>query len=158
MLPRASSRIRPRWSAPWAGRVSATAGTGVPEWRVGADVSKGFAAGSLLVAVHGRRADDWTSPAGEVFNSGYRDVGTLAKVTHTVGGGFLSAGYQGDGGRDIERPRNNSRIAHSAAPASRSPIARATARCAGIAATLLPRTLTVSLRLTRIAMVMVSLN
>ena len=32
----------------------------------------------------------------------------LARVTHVVGQGFLSAGYQGDFGRDIERPRNNS--------------------------------------------------
>ncbi|MBP7777973.1 MAG: TonB-dependent receptor [Acidobacteria bacterium] len=96
-------------SSPWAGRLSTTAGTGVPEWRVGADVSKGLEAGSLLVAAHGRRADDWTSPAGTVFNSGYRDIGVLAKVTHTLGDGYLSVGYQGDGGRDIERPRNNSR-------------------------------------------------
>jgi len=96
-------------SSPWAGRVSATAGTGVPEWRVGGDVSKGFDAGSLLVAVHARNAEDWTSPSGEIFNSGYEDRGMLAKVTHTVGGGFLSVGYQGDGGRDIERPRDNSR-------------------------------------------------
>ncbi len=96
-------------SSPWAGRLSTTAGTGVPEWRVGADVSKGLEAGSLLVAAHGRRADDWTSPAGTVFNSGYRDIGVLTKVTHTVGDGYLSVGYQGDGGRDIERPRNNSR-------------------------------------------------
>lgn len=95
--------------SPWAGRVSATVGTGVPERRVGADVSKGFRRGSLLLAVHGRRANDWDSPSGEVFNSGYRDRGVLAKITHTVGAGFLSVGYQGDAGRDIERPRNNSR-------------------------------------------------
>lgn len=96
-------------SAPWAGRVSATAGTGVPERRVGADVSKGFAAGSLLLAVHARDVDDWDSPSGTTFNSGYDDGGLLGKVTHTVAGGFLAVGYQGDFGRDIERPRNNSR-------------------------------------------------
>lgn len=96
-------------SAPWAGRVSATLGTGVPDRRVGADVSKGFAAGSMLVAAHARDVDDWDSPTGRIFNSGYNDGGVLAKLTHTVAGGFLSAGYQGDFGRDIERPRNNSR-------------------------------------------------
>lgn len=96
-------------SSPWAGRVSATLGTGVPERRVGADVSKGFAAGSLLVAAHARDVNDWESPSGPTFNSGYNDGGLLAKVTHTVADGFLSVGYQGDFGRDIERPRNNSR-------------------------------------------------
>lgn len=96
-------------SSPWAGRVSATLGTGVPDRRVGADVSKGFAAGSLLLAAHARDVDDWESPSGPTFNSGYNDGGLLAKVTHTVADGYLSAGYQGDFGRDIERPRNNSR-------------------------------------------------
>ena len=96
-------------SSPWAGRVSSTLGTGVPERRVGADVSKGFAAGSLLIAAHARDVDDWESPSGPTFNSGYDDGGLLAKVTHTVADGFLSVGYQGDFGRDIERPRNNSR-------------------------------------------------
>jgi iron complex outermembrane receptor protein len=96
-------------SSPWAGRVSATLGTGVPDRRAGADVSKGFAAGSLLLAAHARDVDDWESPSGPTFNSGYNDGGLLAKVTHTVADGFLSVGYQGDFGRDIERPRNNSR-------------------------------------------------
>ena len=95
-------------SSPWAGRVSTTFGTGVPERRVGADVSKGFAAGSMLIAAHARDVDDWESPSGPTLNSGYDDGGLLAKVTHTVADGFLSVGYQGDFGRDIERPRNNS--------------------------------------------------
>ena len=91
-----------------AARVSATLGEGVPERRLGADVSKGLARGSLLLAAHAREASDWHSPDGPVFNSGYRDNGLLTRVTHVVGDGFLSAGYQGDFGRDIERPRNNS--------------------------------------------------
>ncbi len=94
--------------SPVAARVSATLGEGVPERRIGADVSKGLARGSLLLAVHGRQADNWHSPQGAVFNSGYRDHGLLTRVTHVASGGFLSAGYQGDFGRDIERPRNNS--------------------------------------------------
>lgn len=89
-------------------RVSATLGEGVPERRLGADVSKGLARGSLLLAAHAREASDWHSPDGPVFNSGYRDRGLLTRLTHVVGDGFLSAGYQGDVGRDIERPRNNS--------------------------------------------------
>ncbi len=94
--------------APLAARLSATLGEGVPERRVGGDVSKGLRQGSLLLAAHARQADDWHGPAGVVFNSGYRDRGLLTRVTHVAGGGFLSAGYQGDFGRDIERPRNNS--------------------------------------------------
>ena len=95
--------------SPLAARVSATVGEGVPERRLGADVSKGLARGSLLLAAHAREASDWHGPDGPVFNSGYRDHGLLTRVTHVVGEGFLSAGYQGDFGRDIERPRNNSR-------------------------------------------------
>ncbi len=95
--------------SPLAARVSATLGEGVPERRVGADISKGLTRGSVLLAAHARAADDWHGPEGVVFNSGYRDRGLLARVTQVAGGGFLSAGYQGDFGRAIERPRNNSR-------------------------------------------------
>jgi outer membrane receptor protein involved in Fe transport len=95
--------------APLGARVSATFGEGVPERRLGADVSKGLARGSVLLAVHAREANDWESASGPVFNSGYTDNGLLTRVTHVVGDGFLSAGYQGDFGRDIERPRDNSR-------------------------------------------------
>ena len=48
--------------SPLAARVSATLGEGVPERRAGADVSKGLARGSLLLAVHARQANDWHSP------------------------------------------------------------------------------------------------
>ncbi len=94
--------------APLAVRLSATLGEGVPERRLGGDVSKGLPRGSVLLAAHAREANDWHAPDGVVFNSGYRDRGLLTRVTHVVGAGFLSAGYQGDFGRDIERPRNNS--------------------------------------------------
>ncbi len=95
--------------APLAVRLSGTLGTGVPERRVGGDLSKGTGKGSVLVAAHARDVDDWDSPSGTTFNSGYEDSGVLARVTHVVGEGYFSAGYQGDFGRDIERPRNNSR-------------------------------------------------
>ncbi|MEZ5420078.1 MAG: TonB-dependent receptor [Vicinamibacterales bacterium] len=100
-------RIAP--SAPLGGRLSLTAGTGVPERRAGAEISKGFDYGSVLVAGHVRRFDDWSAPSGDVFNSGFADGGVLVRLTGTAGGGLLSGGYQGDFGRDIERPRNNSR-------------------------------------------------
>ncbi|MCC6988273.1 MAG: TonB-dependent receptor [Acidobacteria bacterium] len=94
--------------APLAARLSATLGEGVPDRRLGGDISKGLPRGSVLVAAHAREANDWHAPDGVVFNSGYRDRGLLTRVTHVVGAGFLAAGYQGDVGRDIERPRNNS--------------------------------------------------
>jgi len=95
-------------NAPWGVRVSATLGTGVPERRIGGDVSKGTGRGSILVAAHARDVNDWESPSGPTLNSGYTDGGALIRVAHLAGGGYLSAGYQGDFGRDIERPRNNS--------------------------------------------------
>ena len=95
-------------TAPLGVRLSASAGTGVPERRAGGDVSMGTGRGSVLVAGHVRNVEDWESPSGKTLNSGYEDGGVLARVTHVVGAGFLSAGYQGDFGRDIERPRNNS--------------------------------------------------
>jgi outer membrane receptor protein involved in Fe transport len=99
-------RIAP--GAPLAGRLSLTAGTGVPERRIGGEISKGFATGSLLIAGHGRDADDWDAPGGTIVNSGYNDGGVLVRGTTALGGGLLAGGYQGDFGRDIERPRNNS--------------------------------------------------
>jgi outer membrane receptor protein involved in Fe transport len=44
-----------------------------------------------------------------VFNSGFEDHGFLGRVEQQVGTGMVSVGWQSDFGRDIERPRNNSR-------------------------------------------------
>lgn len=94
--------------APLAFRFSGTAGTGIPEGRLYGEVSKGFEGGSVFFAAHGREADDWSSPEGEVFNSGYKDSGFLGRFEHEVGAGTLSVGLQSDFGREIDRPRNNS--------------------------------------------------
>lgn len=99
-------RVAP--ASPWGFEFSGTVGAGIPEQRIAAQVSKGLPEGSVLFAVHAREADDWESPEGEVLNSGYSDHGFLARVEQKVGRGTLSAGWQGDFGRDIERPRNNS--------------------------------------------------
>jgi len=96
--------------SPWAANLSGSVGAGIPEQRGSAEVSKGTAAGGFLVATHARQADDWDSPSGEVFNSGYSDRGFLARVEQKLGAGYLTAGWQSDFGRDIARPRNNSRI------------------------------------------------
>ncbi len=100
-------RVRP--GSPLAVQFSGTAGVGVPERRGSFELSKGLAEGGVLFAAHSRKADDWESPQGEVFNSGFSDHGFLFRAEHKAGAGMLTAGWQSDFGRDIERPRNNSR-------------------------------------------------
>lgn len=100
---------RPDLEGPLHVRLHGTMGTGVPERRVSADVSKGFGRHGVLALAHWREAGDWSSPAGEVFNSGWRDHGVLARSTHGLGASLLSLGWQSDFGRDIERPRSNAR-------------------------------------------------
>lgn len=95
--------------SPLRARVTGTVGAGVPEGRGSFEVAKGLAGGGLLVQAHVRNAEDYDSPEGEVFNSGWEDRGFLAHFTHAVATGFLSAAWQSDFGRDVERPRNNSR-------------------------------------------------
>ncbi len=95
--------------APLSAQFSGTLGTGVPEKRGAFDISKGLANGGVLFAAHSRGADDWDSPVGEVFNSGFSDHGFLGRVEHAAGPGMFSVSWQSDFGRDIERPRNNSR-------------------------------------------------
>jgi hemoglobin/transferrin/lactoferrin receptor protein len=83
---------------------------GTPGGRVGAEVSGGLGArGGFLVLGHWREYGDWDSPEGEVFNSGFRDSGVLLRAGYRIGPGLLTAGFQGDYGEDIDRPRNNSR-------------------------------------------------
>ncbi len=90
-------------------RASGSIGAGVPEARGSFDVSKGFERGGVLAQAHVRNAEDYDSPEGEVFNSGWEDRGVLINFTHAIAKGFLSAAWQSDFGRDVERPRDNSR-------------------------------------------------
>lgn len=107
-------RVAP--GSPLAFRFTGAGGLGAPEWRGGAEVSRGFARGGVLVQAHARRSDDYRSPEGDVFNSGARDRGFLARVEHVVGPGSWTAGWQSGFGRDIERPRNNSRTVRFSYP------------------------------------------
>jgi outer membrane receptor protein involved in Fe transport len=100
---------RPAAGSPFAMRGVATLGAGIPDRRVGIELSKGVARGGVIFQAHYRNLDDYQSPDGEVFNSGADDSGFALRIEHAVGGGTLSAGWQSDFGRDIERPRNNSR-------------------------------------------------
>lgn len=95
--------------APFSARISAGVGAGIPDRRVAAELSMGYARGGVLFTAHTRQADDYESPEGEVFNSGYSDRGFLGRATYQLGQGLLAAGWQSDFGRDLERPRNNSR-------------------------------------------------
>ena len=94
--------------SPFSARFSGTIGGGIPDRRAGLELSNGFSSSSVLVAAHTRDVDDYDGPDGEVFNSGYADHGFLARGTYQLGSGLLSAGWQSDFGRDIERPRDNS--------------------------------------------------
>ena len=92
-------------------RGAVTLGEGIPERRGNLEISRGLARGGVLVQAHIREAGDWDSPVdgGDIFNSGWKDRGLLARVDHALGSGLFSVSWQGDFGRDIERPRNNSR-------------------------------------------------
>ena len=102
-----TKRVMP--GSPWALQFSGTAGAGLPERRGSIEIAKGLPAGGVLFAAHLREADDWDGPEGEVFNSGFSDRGFMVRAEQKVGAGYLTAGWQSDFGRDIERPRNNSR-------------------------------------------------
>jgi hemoglobin/transferrin/lactoferrin receptor protein len=96
--------------SPLRARASGTIGAGIPERRGTFEVSKGLARGGVLVQGHIRNAEDYDGPDGVVFNSGWEDRGFLVNFNHAVAGGFLTASWQSDFGRDVERPRNNSRV------------------------------------------------
>lgn len=100
-------RVEP--GAPLAFRVRGSAGAGTPEQQLGAEVSKGFAQGGVIAQVTYRNAEDYRSPDGTVFNSGWSGRGFLVRADRIVGRGLLSAGWHSDFGRDVERPRSNAR-------------------------------------------------
>ena len=95
--------------SPLGVRLIGTVGAGIPERRAGVEVSKGVENGGFIVQAHYRDIDDYRSPEGDVFNSGANDSGFLARGEHALGRGTLGIGWQSDFGRDVERPRNNSR-------------------------------------------------
>jgi iron complex outermembrane receptor protein len=102
--------------APLRAHVTGSLSAGVPEGRGAFEVSKGFERGGVLVQAHLRNAEDYDSPDGTVFNSGWEDRGLLVHFTHEVARGMFSAAWQSDVGRDVERPRNNSRTVRFSYP------------------------------------------
>jgi len=111
-------RVEP--GAPLAFRVRGSAGAGIPEQQLGAEVSKGFAQGGVIAQVTYRNAEDYRSPDGKIFNSGWSGRGFLARADRIVGQGLLTAGWHSDFGRDVERPRSNSRTVRFVYPAEDS--------------------------------------
>ena len=97
-------------ASPFAVRVGGTVGAGIPDRRASLEIARGFARGGAILAAHTRDVEDYDGPDDEIFNSGYSDRGFLGRATHQFAGGFLSVGWQSDFGRDIERPRDNSRV------------------------------------------------
>ncbi len=94
--------------SPLRARFTGTVGAGVPEQRGAFELSRGFTNGGLLFQAHVRNAEDYDSPEGEVFNSGWEDRGFLINGHRQVGAGQLAVSWQSDFARDFERPRNNS--------------------------------------------------
>lgn len=95
--------------SPLSVRAGLTLGDGVPTRHASFEISRGFRKTGAIFAVHNRSAEDYDGPDGDVFNSGYADRGFLGRVTHQLADGLVNIGWQSDFGRDIERPRDNSR-------------------------------------------------
>lgn len=92
------------------GRFEAAAGAGVAERRLGAEVSRGFAEGGLLAGVRWRESDDYHTPEGVQPNSAWRDAGGRMRFDHEWGPGRLGLLWQGDYGRDIGKPAQDSEV------------------------------------------------
>jgi iron complex outermembrane receptor protein len=88
---------------------SVTMGAGIPDRRGEFTIGKGFGVGGVIATAHVRDVGDYDGPDGEVFNSGWSDSGLLVRAERRLGLGLVAASWQSDFGRDIERPRNNSR-------------------------------------------------
>lgn len=89
---------------------SGTVGAGIPDRRGSIEVSRGFSAGSIFASGHYRNVEDYDGPSATVLNSGYTDGGFLVRGMHMSTKGLLTAGWQSDMARDVERPRNNSNV------------------------------------------------
>ena len=115
--------------SPLTARVTGTIGAGIPESRGSFEVSKGLERGGVLVQAHVSNAEDYDSPEGEVFNSGWEDQGFLVHFTHAVAKGFLSpAGRATTAGTSSGRATTRRRCASSTRSRTRTASRRPT-RC-----------------------------
>jgi outer membrane receptor protein involved in Fe transport len=100
-------RVEP--ASPLRVRILGALGAGVPAQRAAVEVAKGVEHGGLLAQATYRNANDYRSPDGPVFNSSWSGSAFMIRGDHALGKGLLSAGWQSDFGRDIGRPRTNSK-------------------------------------------------
>lgn len=103
-----SVRTRQPASQGWFADASFTGGGGIPDRRAEATVSRAFGGWGVLGSVHTRDVADYDGPDSEILNSGWADHGGLVRAQKRAGAGLFAASWQGDFGRDVERPRNNS--------------------------------------------------
>ncbi len=92
----------------WFADGSVTVGGGIPDRRGDVTVARGFGNAGVLVSAHSRAAGDYSGPDGNVLNSGWADHGAFVRAERRIESGLITASWQGDFGRDIERPRSNS--------------------------------------------------
>jgi iron complex outermembrane receptor protein len=72
--------------------------------------------GGLLVGVHARESDDYSSPRGVVFDSGAETRGARLAYESALGGGVLRVLARVDEGRDIGKPAIDSTVTRSYYP------------------------------------------
>jgi len=81
-----------------------------------ADVTTELAGGGLLVGAHARDLDDYSSPEGDVYNTGHREQGLQVGWQRQMWGGTLRLGWRTDLGRDVGKPAPDSRTSRSRYP------------------------------------------
>ncbi len=99
---------RPEPKSPLGFRFQAMGGLGTPAGGGSFEATQGFDKGGILFRSSFRQFGDYSSPLGEVDNSGSRNRSLLGRFDHEVGSGQLSIGFQSDRGMDIGRPRTDS--------------------------------------------------
>ncbi len=82
----------------------------------------GFCAigGGVLVGVHAREGDDYSSPRSVVFNSSFEDRGARLAYEAAVGGGALRLLLRDDEARDVGKPATDSSVTRAYYPSEDS--------------------------------------
>jgi outer membrane receptor protein involved in Fe transport len=111
---------RPAAVAPFGARLTASFGAGLPATRIDGELNSHLGPRvSATVQGRHRTAGDYSSPEGVIPNSGWNDSGGLARVS-VMAGGWWTASWQGDFGRDIGLPRSDTATLRATTPFERS--------------------------------------
>jgi iron complex outermembrane receptor protein len=89
-------------------RTEATLGTGLPERSLGAELSRGFEQGSLILQGRLRDSGDYRSGQGRIANSGFGDGGFRGRLERRIGSGRANLGWESDRGWNIGKPSSDS--------------------------------------------------